>query len=43
MSAVGYTILAYAIGLGLLWGYAATLWLGASKAEATDDNGAEGS
>lgn len=27
MSGSGWTILAYAIGLSLMWGYAATLWL----------------
>lgn len=26
MSGTGFVILAYAIGLGLLWGYAALLW-----------------
>ena len=27
MSGIGYVILAYTVGLGVLWGYAATLWL----------------
>ena len=27
MSGQGYVILGYVIGLGLLWGYAAALWL----------------
>lgn len=34
MSATGYTILAYAIGLGLLWGYALKLWLGSRQTSA---------
>ncbi len=31
MTANGYVILAYAIGLGLLWGYAAQLWLASRR------------
>ncbi len=26
-----YTILAYAVGLGLLWGYAGVLWISARR------------
>jgi hypothetical protein len=32
MNGNNYVILAYAIGLGLLWGYAAVLWLQSRRA-----------
>ena len=31
MSGSGYVILAYVLGLGLLWGYAVTLWIRSTK------------
>jgi hypothetical protein len=31
VTADGYVILAYTIGLGLLWGYAAQLWLASRR------------
>lgn len=31
MTSVGYVILAYAVGLGLLVGYAGNLWLGTRR------------
>lgn len=32
MTDTGYTILAYSIGFGLMWGYAASVWLKARAA-----------
>lgn len=37
MSGNDYVILAYAVGLGLLWGYAATLWFGLRRAARYND------
>lgn len=28
MNATDYAILAYVLGLGLMWGYAASIWIG---------------
>jgi hypothetical protein len=28
MNATGYAILAYVLGLGLMWGYACSIWMG---------------
>ena len=39
MSATGYTILAYVIGLTLLWGYALKLWLDARRTDADGEIG----
>jgi hypothetical protein len=32
----GYAILGYVVGLGLLWGYALTLWLAARRRDERD-------
>jgi hypothetical protein len=32
MNGTKYMIVAYVLGLGLLWGYALTLWIGSRRA-----------